>query len=411
MTNIRWHWIGGVTASDAIIKAKTDDNTNNLRVIYVAESNLRDLQESSPFVADSSNNLVARCELKNLQADTRYYYTLEADGNSYGKISSFKTFKINESYNFGIGFGACAGGGDHNPDQVSNSGVFDIIRNYEYPPLSLFIHMGDFHYRNIDVADLTKYQEAYNDVLSQPRQRQLYQNVPIAYVWDDHDYGPNNSDRTSAGKLVAREAYRQQVPHYPLAEPENNGAIYQSFIIGRVRFIMTDNRSCRSPYQDDDNSTKTVLGDKQKEWFFRELETGRDEQELIVWVNTFPWIGDSGDDGWHRYTTERREIATFIKNNNINSQLLMIAGDAHMIALDDGRNNQYASGGGGSFPVVHAAALDSTPSEKGGPYSEGAQRGTSQWGVLKFTDDGSKIEVEVKLKRNHDTRIRKFFSF
>lgn len=271
--------------------------------------------------------------------------------------------------------------------------------------------MGDFHYRNIDVADLTKYQKAYNDVLSQPRQRQLYQNVPIAYVWDDHDYGPNNSDGTFAGQLVAREAYREQVPHYPLAEPENNGAIYQSFIIGRVRFIMTDNRSCRSPYQDDDNSTKTVLGDRQKEWFVRELETGRDEQGLIVWVNTFPWIGVSGDDGWHRYTTERREIATFIKDNNINNKLLMIAGDAHMIALDDGRNNQYASGGGGSFPVVHAAALDSTPSEKGGPYSEGAHKGTSQWGVLKFTDNGSKIEVEVKLKRHHNTKIRRFFSF
>ena len=105
----------------------------------------------------------------------------------------------------------------------------------------------------------------------------------------------------------------------------------------------------------------------------------------------------------------------------------MISGDAHMLALDDGQEgtaNNYATGGGGSFPVIQAASLDSRSSFKGGPYNgkkyiidstvkskNGAIVGKGQWGVLNFTDDGNKIEVKVELKRMKNTLIQHTFTF
>jgi hypothetical protein len=44
----------------------------------------------------------------------------------------------------------------------------------------------------------------------------------------------------------------------------------------------------------------------------------------------------------------------------LSSRMLMIAGDAHMLAFDDGSNSP------GGIPVFHAAALDAKPTSKGG---------------------------------------------
>jgi hypothetical protein len=113
---------------------------------------------------------------------------------------------------------------------------------------------------------------------------------------------------------------------------------------------------------------------------------------LVVWGNTLPWIGITGDDGWHLYTHERQELADVIRDNQINN-LCMLSGDAHMLAIDDGSNSDYATGGGAGFPVMHAGSLDQTPSLKGGPYSHGAYPARGQFGEMTVVDRGANIFV------------------
>src|SRR5690606_18845219 len=79
------------------------------------------------------------------------------------------------------------------------------------------------HYRDISINDPDAYRQAYHDVLTfngtlgaDARQGRFYRAVPISYVWDDHDYGPNNSDRTHVGRAAAATVYLEIVPHYPL---------------------------------------------------------------------------------------------------------------------------------------------------------------------------------------------------
>ena len=415
---VNWCWLGAVTASGVTIKAKLNiepkEEINYIQVFYSTNS---DLSSPKKVKANLLDKHIATFNLNNLQEDTQYYYAITADGRRYPEKDTlkFKTVKVNQPYNFSIGCSSCAGGSISGwlNNRLSNSSIFDVIREYNTPPLALFIHMGDFHYKDIKVEgfqdrDINKYRKAYDDVLSQDRQRKLYQNIPIAYIWDDHDYDSNNSDGNYKGKLAAAAAYREQVPHYPLGEKvvdeiQRTGAIYQSFVIGRVRFIMTDGRFY-SNRAEKDNSNRTLLGEDQKKWFFTELLEGKNNQGLIVWVNSIPWIGEQNlethrSDAWDYYAIEREEIANFLQKNNIDKKLIMISGDAHMLALDDGSNNNYASEGVASFPVIHAASLDSKGSAKGGEYIEGPIEGRKQWGVLHFTDDGNKIEVKVELKK------------
>jgi phosphodiesterase/alkaline phosphatase D-like protein len=204
-------------------------------------------------------------------------------------------------------------------------------------------------------------------------------------MWDDHDYGPNNSDATSPGRLAARLTYQEYVPHYPLASGAGDVPIYQAFSVGRVRFIVTDSRSERTPYLDPDVPGKTMLGSLQKAWFKQQLLDANGVYPVIVWVNTLPWIGTTGDDGWYVYTYERSEIGDFIADHAIQG-LFMVSGDAHMIAIDDGTNSDYSTSGGGGFPVLQAAALDQGGSIKGGPYSQGAFPGGGQFGLMTVHD-------------------------
>jgi alkaline phosphatase D len=156
--------------------------------------------------------------------------------------------------------------------------------------------------------------------------------------------------------------------------------------VGRVRFLLTDSRSARSPRGAPDDGSKTLLGRAQKEWLKAEIRASKGRFPLVVWANPVPWIGEGPGDDWSRYAAERRELADFIAAEGV--RLCMLSGDAHMLAIDDGSHSGYASAGGPGFPVFHAAPLDRPGSAKGGPYSHGISDRRGQFGIMEVTDTG-----------------------
>lgn len=375
-SQVEFVWSGAVTPASAVVKAKLIQDGSIARL---AVSPMPDI--SAPVYSNwdtastADNNRVVRLETSGLVPRQRYYYAVEVGGILYTeKVGRFQTFPA-DTGTFTLALGSCAQTG-------SNSQSFATIRSLD--PL-FFFHLGDFHYQNIGVNDPNLFRQAFETVLASPNQSRLYQDFAIAYIWDDHDFGPNNSDSTSPSRPAARLTYQEYVPHYPLAAGSGDIPIYYTFDVGRVHFIVCDSRSARSPEGATDDASKTMLGSSQKAWFKQELLNSKSNYPLIVWVNTLPWIGTVGDDGWFAYTNERRELADFLKANGIKN-ICMLSGDAHMLAIDDGANSDYATGGGAGFPVFHAAALDQTPSLKGGPYSHGAFPGRGQFGLMTVSD-------------------------
>jgi hypothetical protein len=218
----------------------------------------------------------------------------------------------------------------------------------------------------------------------------------MAYMWDDHDYCGNDSNRTNIGRAASRQVYRERFPHYQLPAGGPDAAIYQAFSVGRVRFILTDLRSERDPTSATDNASKSHMGAAQKAWFKQELLNARDaETPLVVWNSSVPFIStNTGGDDWGRYQTERREILEFIRDNRIQN-VIVISGDMHALALDDGQGTaSYVAGV--RIPVFHAAALAQSGSSKGGPYRVGAasitpNQGAGRYGLIDITDTGSTV--------------------
>ncbi len=384
-TPVEFVWSGALQPTSVRVVAGLAPGTDSARLALTAGDAFDEPFFSAFQPADPDSRTVS-FTLGALEPDTPYRYAVEVDGAlDTLRVGRFRTAPDGPA-SFRLIASGCALTGSDRP-------VFDVIRRQE--PL-FFLHLGDMHYENIEAADEEVYRDAYREVLASPAQAALFRDTPLAYMWDDHDFGPNNSDRRAPGRDAAREVYQEMIPHYPLAAGSGNVPIFQSFAVGRIRFILTDLRSSRRPYRRGFRRVPTMMGGRQKDWFKQELLRAHQAGEVIVWVSSVPWIyrRNPESDSWGGYAEEREEIANFLKEHGI-ANIAIMAGDSHMIAMDDGTNSDYATDGGAPIPVIQAAPLDQAGSTKGGPYSEGEFPTLSlfpphdgQWVLVEVEDDG-----------------------
>ena len=385
-------WVGGVTDRLANFRVECclDALVADTFILYrnsanpdAAGSMVLEIPVSKGITAIDSAPLPNR-----LQPDTTYYYALRATlASDPAYFGTFKTMPLaGQAANFSFAFASCATSG-------SNHEVFEDIAAVN--PL-FFLHMGDLFYADISENDVEKYKAAYVETWGSETQSKLYRSQAVVYMWDDHDFGPNDSNGESASKAAAREAYRMFVPHHELAMNDGaniDSAIHHAFTVGRVRFIVLDLRSESEDPTDaatwrHHGTYPSMLGRRQKEWLVEELQ-GHSQWGMMVMVSTKPWSGTDSEAGcckWMNYAVEREEIANMIAAAGV-TNLIAVAGDAHMLAYDDGSNTDYSSGAGSAgFPLFHSAPLDKEGSFKGGPFSEGCH--TKDWTipnqVLKF---------------------------
>lgn len=344
------------------------------------------------------SNSIASISVSDLAPNTRYFYRFALNGTiDHQVIGEFRTHPpLDQPAEFTIAASSCAGnnatypdttGGALVPAYISNHPVFEQIASRR--PL-MFFHMGDMHYYNIGssrVPDATtaNYRRAFDDVFLQSRQHNLYRNVATAYVYDDHDFGPNDSDGLAAGRDVVTQVYRERWPHYALGEGPGANPIYQTWKIGRIQFVMLDSRAERSPNSTPDNPSKTLLGDTQIEWLRNVLETTT--AKALVIVNPSQWMG-TGIDTWASFTYERDRLIEMFQETGWINRMLMVSGDVHSLGIDTGGNSP------GGIPVFQFASIDSS---FGGPqyqYDTGPTLpGRGQYGTLHFKDNGTSIQI------------------
>lgn len=369
-----WAWSGGVTGRSAVVVAELVPDTSSARL--VAEPVDGGPAVRSAAVTPSARDVV-RLPVDGLEPGTDYRWTVEVDGRADTERGAGRLRTMPEGpASFTLALSGCARLG-------SSGAVFDAIRATD--PL-VYLQTGDLHYAHVTSNDVDAFGDRYHDVLTAPAQAALYREAPVAYVWGDHDFGGDGSDSSSPVAPAARQSYRAFVPHHELPDED---AVHQAFTAGRVRVVLTDTRSERTE--------DSMLGAEQLAWLERELVESARTHALVLWVNPDPWVApdEPGRDDWGGYAAERRRLADVVAGAGIDN-LVMLSGDAHMVAVDDGSNTGYSSTGARGFPLLHAAALDRPGSVKGGPYSEGAHPGAGQFGTVEVTDRGGD-EVTVTL--------------
>lgn len=308
----------------------------------------------------------------------------------------------NAPQSFRFGASSCAGldpleqghGDVYLHHRISNYDGHEIIRQHGMLNDWLFFaHLGDMVYFNPGQSNpysLSFYRSQWNEVLQQSNQAGLYSDIPMLYMWDDHDYGPNDSNRTAPGRLNAQQAYREKVPHYPLpatVEADGNHPIYQSIEIGRILFILSDLRSSADPENAPDDSNKTMLGQQQKDWMRSVLQNS--QAKAFVWFTTSPFNAAAG--AWSVYQTEAAEMAQMFRDTGWKGRMIAVGGDFHYMAIEDGSTTTAVDG----IPIAIASGIDSSNNDPGTHYSHGGisppERGV--YLDMEVTDENGQLSI------------------
>ena len=98
----------------------------------------------------------------------------------------------------------------------------------------LLLMLGDNHYANSSDPEVQR--AAYFDHRQVAGFKALTSRIPTYAIWDDHDYGPNNSDGTLPGKENSLQTFHEHWPNPTSGRPDNPG-IYYRFSRGPARLL------------------------------------------------------------------------------------------------------------------------------------------------------------------------------
>jgi len=221
-------------------------------------------------------------------------------------------------------------------------------------------------------------------------------------IWDDHDYGPNDADKSYVLKEASRRVFMKFWPN-PTYGMNGNG-IYTAFTYNDAEFFLLDDRWFRSSDRmmdstdGDINKEKKMFGDEQMEWLKNAL--------LYSKVNTFTKFrvivtGSqvlneySKFDAFRAYPGEYKELLSFLEKNKIGG-VIFITGDRHhseIIKMD--RKNAYTLYDVTSSPVTSSPAK-TQGAEINNPTRVGKEIDEENYARFSITGEGKDRTMKVE---------------
>jgi alkaline phosphatase D len=153
---------------------------------------------------------------------------------------------------------------------------------------------------------------------------QVARSMPNYAVWDDHDFGPDNSDMNAKGKEGSLAGWQRYWLNPPVGTRGTPGAFFK-LPWGDVDFFVCDGRYHRSPAKAPDDENKTMLGDAQFNWLTAGLKNSTARFKIIAFGST---LHHSKNDGWRLYTHQRHQLFDAIKSLGING-VACLSGSLH----------------------------------------------------------------------------------
>jgi alkaline phosphatase D len=274
---------------------------------------------SAPARATAANDYTVRITVDGLEPATRYYYRLRVDGipDRY-RLTPFWTRTAPAGpAPFRHAYGSCA---RHQLD--AEQPVFGAIAAAEP---DIFFWLGDNIYA--DSANAFVFAEDYRRQRAIASTLPLMRSVPQLAIWDDHDFGLNNSDVTNPAREASLTAFRNYWanPSYGLADAPG---VFFSYAYGGVDFFLLDGRYYRSPNTEPDGPSKHFLGLRQNEWLRESLRASRAPFKVIACGSG--WSSEDGPTGdtWAAFLTERNALFDFIRDERIEG-VFLLSGDTH----------------------------------------------------------------------------------
>jgi len=289
-----------------------------------------------PFVASrqvtkSGNDFITIHSISDLKEDTDYYYRVFVNrGKDLGQWArqlpdlsflppfNFRTAPAAGSkVKFRTAFGSCA--------RLQGDAIQPIWNAVSLWKPDLFFWLGDNIYADSKNPEIIAGQ--YRQQRAVHAMQKVSRTVPQLAIWDDHDYGRNDYDRTNPVREESLDVFKRYWanPYYGL---KNTPGVFFNYTYGGVDFFFLDGRYYRDPDNQTDNQHKTMLGQDQKKWLKESLLKSKAPFKLLICGTGWSDSGAGDSDSWSSFLSERNEIFDFIRDHNI-SGIVLLSGDTH----------------------------------------------------------------------------------
>ncbi|MBL7814495.1 MAG: alkaline phosphatase family protein [Saprospiraceae bacterium] len=279
--------------------------------------------------------------LEGLEMNTVYNYQILLDGEKQSSTFpfTFRTKKLwewrEDAPNFTFLLGSCFYLNDPAYDRPGKPYGQDprILETMGNMPTDFMLWLGDNLYlREADFSSASGIAYRYSTNFRHPAMQKLRGTRANYAIWDDHDYGPNDSDGKFELKEVSLAHFKRYWANKTFGEADNAGA-YHKFKWSDCDFFCMDDRFYRSANTLPDslggkpNPNKQFYGKKQLDW----LKNG-----LISSEASFKFIVTGGQvlnplsdrECFMFYPSEWSELMSFIVENKIEG-VVFLSGDQH----------------------------------------------------------------------------------
>ena len=203
---------------------------------------------------------------------------------------------------------------------------------------NLWIWLGDIIYADTD--DMRELAAHYKRLKTSAEYKKLYNKTQIVGVYDDHDYGRNDGDKTYPYRRASKRCLMDFLD-VPMASPvrKREGA-YQSYTFGnpgqRIKVILLDTRYFRDSLAPDPskqrryipNEKGDILGEAQWKWLERELTLNT--ANLTILCSSIQVLPDEhGFEKWGNFPNARKRLLNLITKTQPKN-LMILSGDRHM---------------------------------------------------------------------------------
>ncbi len=268
---------------------------------------------------------------------TQYTYRVFINGNpiELDRALSFETQKLwqwrEDPPAFSFAIGSCLYVNEKEVDRPGKpyGSHYEVFKALNDADPNMMLWLGDNTYlREVDWYSRTGILHRYTHSRSLPELQEFLGHVHHYATWDDHDYGPNNADRSFRNKAHTKEAF-----DLFWANPTsglNNEGVTTLFQWADMDYFLLDNRWFRNSNRrsDLDSMDRVVFGQEQLEWLFDNLVNSYAPYKFIAMGGQFLNTTDGHENLIHLAPSERQQIIDFIYEHDIEG-VIFLTGDRH----------------------------------------------------------------------------------
>ncbi|MGE0711639.1 MAG: alkaline phosphatase [Planctomycetota bacterium] len=161
----------------------------------------------------------------------------------------------------------------------------------------------------------------------------LLRRTPGYGIWDDHDYGGNDTDRFNPLRLEARAIHRYLWAANPACGEDGEG-VYFSFRRGPVEFFLLDGRSFKDVRHELRSPQHVLYGARQLAWLKRGLQASGAPLKVIAAGTQLRWSYPVAE-GWHQAYEEQQAFLKWLAGAGL-GPVVLLSGDVHVSELNHG---------------------------------------------------------------------------